>query len=273
MPELPEVETVRRQLARELPERRIQKCRVRLARLVTYPSVSAYCRMITGKRIESVGRRGKYIIFVLEQGLELVIHLGMTGSFSFLESKAAYPKHAHIVYYLDDGRRLIYVDPRTFGETALLPSDDRSPLKGLANIGIEPLEEDFTAERLKASLAGTALIKAALLDQRRIAGIGNIYADEILHRAGIHPRRRLNELSGGELERLHRCIGQVLSEAIKGRGSTIIDFADLEGEKGGFQDELKVYGRSGEPCMQCGAAIEKTRVAGRGTHYCPNCQK
>ncbi|OFW57305.1 MAG: DNA-formamidopyrimidine glycosylase [Candidatus Solincola sediminis] len=273
MPELPEVETIRRQLQAELPGLRIEKCKVGLGRLVTHPSPRTYCRNLAGRTIGNICRRGKYLIFELDNHLDLVIHLGMTGSLSLVESPREYPRHTHIVFGLSDGRQLIYVDPRTFGETAVLKHADYSPLRGLASIGPEPLATDFTPERLAAALKGTALIKAALLDQRRIAGLGNIYADEILHRAGINPCRRLNELSPVDIERLHTSIHEVLNEAINGRGSTISDYVDLEGEKGGFQNLLRVYGRSDEGCPVCGERICMMRIAGRSSHYCPSCQK
>ncbi len=272
MPELPEVETIRRQLERELPGRRIQKCKVGLARLVTYPSAPSYCRGLAGRRIEKVARRGKYLIFALDDGAELVIHLGMTGSLTMVAERTRYPLHTHVIFYLDDGRRLIYVDPRTFGETALLKDGDRSPLPGLASIGPEPLEGEFTVKGLASLLNGKAMVKAALLDQRRIAGIGNIYADEILYRAAINPCRRLNELEPGDLKRLHKSIQEVLNEAIDSRGSTISDYVDLEGEKGDFQNLLRVYQRAGEGCRDCGTTILKTKIAGRSSHYCPHCQ-
>ncbi len=273
VPELPEVETIRNQLQRELPGLRIERCKVKLPRLITYPSARTYCRKIAGRRIEKVSRRGKYLIFELDDELDLVMHLGMTGSLGLVESAEAYPRHTHIVFDLSDGRELIYVDPRTFGETALLIHGDYSPLRGLASIGQEPLAAGFTQESLADSLKGTALIKAALLNQRRIAGIGNIYADEILHRARINPCRRLNELTPDEIKRLHHSIPEVLREAINGRGSTISDYVDLEGEKGGFQNLLRVYRRAGEECLVCGESIRMIRVAGRSSHYCPTCQK
>lgn len=272
MPELPEVETIRGQLQEELPGLLVEGCKVLLDRLVTFPSPRRYCRQLAGRTILDVRRRGKYLIIELDGDLQLIIHLGMTGSLSLASPLETYPRHTHLVFRLSDGRDLIYVDPRTFGETAVLKRDDHSPLPGLAAMGPEPLDEDLTPERLSAALQGTALIKAALLDQRRLAGIGNIYADEILHRASIHPCRRLNELTPRDIGRLHRAIRDVLNEAIASRGTTVSDFVDLEGERGAFQDLLRVYRRSGADCLACGEAICKTRVAGRSSYYCPECQ-
>jgi formamidopyrimidine-DNA glycosylase len=273
MPELPEVEIIRGQLQRELAGARIARCEVFLPRLVTCPTPLGYRRGLKGRRIEDVGRRGKYLIFSLDDGRELVVHLGMTGSLVLAPPREERPRHTHIVFHLEDGRDLLYVDPRTFGETALLRRGDRAPLRGLCSIGPEPLEEDFTCEVMADRLQGRCRVKSALLDQSRVAGVGNIYADETLHRAGVNPLRRLDELTPAEIERIHSALREVLSEAISRGGSSVSDYVDLRGERGEFQESHRVYRREGERCPACGAAIRREVVSGRSTYFCPKCQR
>jgi len=272
MPELPEVETIRRQLHVELEGTRITRCEVLLPRLVTHPSPRTYRKAVKGSRIKGVSRRGKYLLFILDDHLELIIHLGMTGSLSLARGGGERPRHTHLVFHLADGRELLYIDPRTFGETALVPRGVHRFLRGLHTIGPEPLEEGFTCEALAGALGGSCRIKSALLDQSRVAGIGNIYADEILHRAGIHPCRRVNEITPAEMERLYSSMREVLIKAISGGGSSVSDYVDLEGERGNFQSMHLVYRREGEACPSCGSIIRRMKVAGRGSYYCPHCQ-
>ncbi len=273
MPELPEVETVRRQLESALRGSRIVGVEVLLHRLVRYPSCPAYRRGLKGKTVMAVGRRGKYLLLHLDGGRVLVFHLGMTGSLRFNAPGEPRPRHTHLVFRLEDGRELLYVDPRTFGETALLREGDHRPLPGLNRLGPEPLEEAFTPQELRRALRGKCRVKAALLDQSRLAGMGNIYADEALHRAGIHPLRRVDGLSPPEVERLHRAIREVLREAVDRGGSSVSDYVDTRGERGGFQDSHRVYRRAGEPCPRCGETIAREKVAGRSTYFCPRCQR
>ncbi|MGQ9475466.1 MAG: bifunctional DNA-formamidopyrimidine glycosylase/DNA-(apurinic or apyrimidinic site) lyase [Actinomycetota bacterium] len=272
MPELPEVEVIRRQLDSVLRGARITRVEVRLPRLVKYPSPSTYRRSLRERRILEVGRKGKYLLIRLEGGAVLVIHLGMTGSLRFSSPGEERPRHTHLVFHLEDGRELLYVDPRTFGETALLKEGDFRPLPGLHHLGPEPLDDGFTAGELERALRGRCRIKAALLDQSRVAGIGNIYADEALHRAGIHPLRRLHELTPQEIERLHRALREVLREAILRGGSSVNDYVDTRGKRGDFQLDHRVYRRAGEACPRCGGDIRRERVSGRSTYFCPCCQ-
>ncbi|MDY6794532.1 MAG: bifunctional DNA-formamidopyrimidine glycosylase/DNA-(apurinic or apyrimidinic site) lyase [Actinomycetota bacterium] len=273
MPELPEVEYLRRQLERALVGARITSCEILLPRLVTHPSPATYRRALQGRGITWIRRRGKYLIFGLDHGLEFVIHLGMTGSLAFSPPGEKRPRHTHIVYHLEDGRNLLYTDPRTFGETALVPRGDYRSLRGLHHMGPEPLSDDFTPQVLSSRLRGSCRIKSALLDQSRVAGIGNIYADEMLHRAGIHPLRRLDSIGPRETERLYRAMKEVLSDGIALGGSTISDYVDLEGERGNFQEEHRVYRREGLPCPMCGDTICRIRVGGRSSYFCPRCQR
>lgn len=272
MPELPEVEIIRGQMEEELRGARIEDVKVLLPRLIRHPSTRGYRRGLKGKAVLGVRRRGKYLLLEMEGGRELVFHLGMTGSFVFSLPGADRPRHTHLVFRLSDGRELLYVDPRTFGETALVPAGDYRSLPGLQSMGPEPVGPDFNCDRLREALRGKCRLKAALLDQSRLAGIGNIYADESLYRAGINPLRRLDELTGEEVARLHRAIREVLDEAIRGGGSSVSDYVDLHGERGNFQERHRVYRRAGQPCARCGDTIRRARVAGRSTYFCPRCQ-
>ena len=272
MPELPEVEVIRAQLERELAGARIASCEVGLPRLVSHPTPLGYRRGLKGRRVAGVARRGKYLLFELDDERELVLHLGMTGSLMLVPRGGERPRHTHIVYHLEDDRDLLYIDPRTFGETALLRAGDRSPLRGLQRMGPEPLGPGFGSEELGAALRGRCRIKSALLDQSRLAGIGNIYADESLHRAGVSPLRRLDTLSAAEIERIHAELRAVLREAIARGGSSVGDYVNLRGERGDFQGCHRVYRRAGEPCPRCGAAVRREVIGGRSSYFCPRCQ-
>lgn len=273
MPELPEVEIVRAQLARELRGARISSCEILLPRLVKFPTPLGYRRGVKGRKVCGVRRRGKFLLLALDGDCELVIHLGMTGSLILVPRGGERPRHTHIVYRLEDDRDLLYVDPRTFGETALVRGDDYRALPSLRRMGPEPLEEGFTPQRLAEALRGKCRVKAALLDQARLAGLGNIYADEALHRSRIHPLRRVDTLDAGEVSRLHAAIREVLAEALESGGSSVSDYVDLRGERGSFQESHRVYRRAGEPCRACGEIIRRETVSGRGTYFCPFCQK
>lgn len=273
MPELPEVETIRRDLAASLAGERVRRCEVRLPRLITCPDCDEYCARLRGARIEAVGRRGKYLIFSLDRPWEWVVHLGMTGALLLAEEGSPEPKHTHIVLRLTRPRVLRYVDPRTFGESAVVPAGDYGALRGLASMGPEPLERSFTVKALARALDTRAKVKPALMDQRRVAGIGNIYADEILFRAGIDPARPADTLDEDELRRLHRAIQRVLREAIRKRGSSVTDYVDASGRPGSFQLSHLVYRREGQPCAACGEPVRRRVIGGRSCHWCPRCQR
>jgi formamidopyrimidine-DNA glycosylase len=274
MPELPEVETVVRGLRTSLPGRRIME--VRLSKTDFMDAPAAIERELPGQTIETVERRGKFLIVWLapangsDAQAGLMVHLGMTGR--LLTQPAAQPleKHTHAIFRLDDGRELRYVDARRFGRMALL---SEAELAGrLSGLGVEPLEvgeEDF-ATRMRSR---RARIKALLLDQRVLRGIGNIYADESLWRARIHPARLGSSLRREETSRLHKAIRYVLKRAIELRGSSISDYVDAEGRAGGYQFHHRAYRREGQGCFRCGAKIRRTIVAGRSSYYCPRCQK
>ncbi len=271
MPELPEVETVRRDL-RELRGETFATCSVDLPRIVTTPSPRSFCRNLKGRTIQEVNRRGKYIIFSLDGGREFIAHLGMTGALLFHGPGDIRAKHTHANFRFESGRELRYVDPRQFGELALVPAGQYGPLKSLARMGPEPLARSFTVRELAARLQTAAKVKAALMDQARIAGIGNIYSDEMLFRAGINPLRPANSLRPEELAALHRAMREVLRAGINGRGTSVDSFRDAHGRPGRFQLQHQVYGKGGQPCPVCGTPIQRTKVSGRSAYYCPKCQ-
>ena len=261
MPELPEVETVVRSVAAQLAGRRIVSARF-TSRFVTPGSRSKLSQKLAGRRIESVKRRGKFIVIALDEGT-LTVHLGMTGKL-LLEGEAG--QHTHGVFHLDDGM-LLYHDPRQFGRIEF--SEDAPPR--VARLGPEPLEIGFDAFR--ARLRRKTKIKALLLNQTFLAGLGNIYADESLFAAGIHPLTPASRLTEARARKLYDAIRGILAHAIRLGGSSISDYVNGRGERGWFQMEHRVYGREGQPCIHCGKRIRKILVAQRGTHYCPACQK
>lgn len=258
MPELPEVETVVRSIEPHLTGRRIISARF-TSRHVTPGNRSALAKHLEGRTVSSIRRRGKFILITLDQGL-LSIHLGMTGR---LLARGAPGEHTHGVFTLDDGV-VLYDDPRQFGKIEWCP-------KRVERLGPEPLEiglEDFQ-KRLKRK----ARIKPLLLNQAFLAGLGNIYVDESLFAAGIHPLASASRISGPRAAKLHQAIREILTAAIASGGSSISDYVDAQGQKGWFQVRHCVYGREGEPCVRCGTPIRKIVVGQRGTHYCPKCQK
>jgi formamidopyrimidine-DNA glycosylase len=261
MPELPEVETVVRSVAAHLAGRRILESRF-TSKFVTPGSRARLAQRLAGRRIESVKRRGKFIVIALDQGT-LTVHLGMTGK---LLTQGEAGEHTHGVFTLDDGM-LLYHDPRQFGRIEWSAGEPPR----VARLGPEPLE--ISLEDFRARLKRKTRIKALLLNQTFLAGLGNIYADESLFAAGIHPLAIAARLSTARAEKLYQAIRGVLTHAIRLGGSSISDYVNAQGERGWFQMEHKVYGREGEPCATCGRPIRKILVAQRGTHYCPHCQK
>ncbi|MHB8470456.1 MAG: bifunctional DNA-formamidopyrimidine glycosylase/DNA-(apurinic or apyrimidinic site) lyase [Gaiellaceae bacterium] len=267
MPELPEVETVRVRLEPVLAGRRLERVEIHDARLVRPEDPVAVAAELQGERVAAVGRRGKYLIVRFESKRALLVHLRMTGGFRYEPAS-----HERAVLTLDDGRRVAYRDVRRFGTWLLLEPGELVPYLE-AKVGDEPLDALFTAARLGERLAKRrAPVKAALLDQRTLAGLGNIYVDEALWRARIHPLRPAESLDRDEVRRLHRAIRAALAHGIRRQGSTLRDYRLPDGEPGSMQDEFKAYGRDGEPCDRCGTPIAKIRAGGRGTWFCPACQ-
>jgi formamidopyrimidine-DNA glycosylase len=273
VPELPEVETVRVQLAPVLVGRRLERVEIVDERLTRPDDPATVAAELEGERVAAVERRGKYLVVRFESGRVLLMHLRMTGSLRHAR-RGNLPEdpYRRAVVTLDDGSDVAYRDVRRFGTWTLLEPGELEPYLA-TRLGTEPLGARFTAKALAARLAGRrASVKAAILDQRNVAGVGNIYADEALWRARIHPLRAAGELDTPALQALHRGIRRALEAGIARQGATLRDYAQPSGAAGTMQDEFKVYGRDGEPCLRCGALIVKTRVAGRGTWFCPRCQ-
>jgi formamidopyrimidine-DNA glycosylase len=273
MPELPEVESVRRQLEPALVGRRFDRVVIEDARLVRPYEPAEVAAELEGERVASVERRGKYLVVRFESGRVLLIHLRMTGSLLHAASGSLEDDpHRRAVVTLDDGSDVAYRDVRRFGTWLLLEPGEAEPYLG-SRVGDEPLDALFTAARLGERLAGRRTsLKAALLDQRTLAGIGNIYADEALWRARLNPLRPAAGLDRAELRRLHRGIRAALEHGLARHGSTLRDYRLPDGSGGSMQDEFHVYGRRDGLCDRCGTPIARTQVAGRTTWFCPACQ-
>jgi len=267
MPELPEVETIRGQLAPRLTGRTLARVEILDPRLTRPIDLFEVAEELEGDRVAAVERRGKYLVLRLESGLALLVHLRMTGSFGFEPTS-----HERAVLELDDGTRLVYRDVRRFGTWLVVEGAELDPYLAGKN-GPEPLSARFTADWLASRLAvRRAPVKSVLLDQRVVAGLGNIYADEALWRARVNPLRPAESVDVDEVRRLHRAIRVALRTGIERQGSTLTDYRTPEGDAGVMQEEFRAYGRDGMPCPRCGTTIAKTRAGGRGTWYCPRCQ-
>lgn len=277
MPELPEVENVRQGLNNLVVGETIAKVEVRWPRIIESPAVNEFSRRLVGQEIEAVRRRGKFLLFYFTDDV-LISHLRMEGKYQLVEPSATgqlprRTKHTHVIFHLESGKKLWYLDVRKFGRMSLVAKGEEFEHKSLAKLGPEPTAEDFALEDMQEFLTRrTKAIKGVLLDQQIVVGIGNIYADEILFRAQIHPVTPANRLTESEEIRLHEAIIETLDEAIANGGTTIRSYQNAFGDVGTFQEQLQVYGRDGEACVNCGNEIEKIKVAGRGTHYCPVCQ-
>ena len=273
MPELPEVETVRIRLEPKLVGRTFERVRIDDTRLVRPYEPMEVAAELEGEHVSALERRGKYLIVRFSSGRSLLIHLRMTGSLRHGPAGSLEDDpHRRAVVRLDDGSDVAYRDVRRFGTWLLLEPGELDAYLD-ERLGSEPLADEFTPAELRGRLAGRrAPVKAALLDQRTLAGMGNIYVDEALWRARIHPHRPAGKLSAAEVRRLHPAIRATLAVGLERQGSTLRDYRLPDGDSGSMQNEFKVYGREGEPCDRCGTPIEKTRAGGRGTWYCPRCQ-
>ena len=281
MPELPEVETIARGLDRRVAGDAIESVWIGSRTQPLKSPAGVIARTLEGRRIVRVYRAGKHIVFDLDREApasqtkkgkravsvetQWIVHLGMTGRMVVCDPAAEIAKHTHLIAKLASGRELRFIDPRMFGKLSVHPG-------GFDPGGVEPLE--VNGERFIALFRGRKTpIKSALLNQKLLRGVGNIYADESLFRAGIRPRRRAAAITREQLRRLHRAVREVLREAIALGGSSISDYVDADGEEGFFQLQHRVYGREGQPCLVCGAAIRRVVLAGRSSHYCSKCQK
>jgi formamidopyrimidine-DNA glycosylase len=272
MPELPEVETIRTRLEPALTGRTLERVLINDPRLTRPEPPDAVAAALEGERIRTVGRRGKYLVLEFESGRHLLIHLRMTGNVQHPAPGVDDP-YRRAVVRLDDGSDVAYRDVRRFGTWELLEPGELDDFFATRRLGGEPLDRRFTTKALAAALANRrAPVKAALLDQRAAAGVGNIYADEALWRARIHPLRPAGSLAPEEVAELRKAVRDALRMGIASQGATLRDYRGPDGRRGRMQDRFRVYGRAGEPCFRCGTPIEKIRAGGRGTWYCPTCQ-
>jgi formamidopyrimidine-DNA glycosylase len=273
MPELPEVETMVLTLRPRLVGRTFGAARVLRDSVVGWPAPAAFAAALQGRTVLRLDRRGKYILIDLDDGSRLVVHLRMTGQLAFRPARSRPTAHTRLVLPLDSDEALHFIDQRTFGKVYVLPDQDPAPIKGLAALGPEPLGPGFTPALLGKALARTARpIKTALLDQALVAGIGNIYADEALFVAGVHPTTPARQVPAAAVKRLHGAIRTVLAQGIVHRGTTFAHFRNAEGEPGGHQGHLAVYGREGEPCRRCDNPLQRLVLSGRSAHFCVHCQ-
>ncbi|MBT9142238.1 MAG: Formamidopyrimidine-DNA glycosylase [Dehalococcoidia bacterium] len=273
MPELPEVETIRRGLEQLLLGREFAAVEVCYQGSLKRPTAEELQQKLPGRRVTSIGRRGKYLLLHLHDDTILVIHLRMTGQLVFSSAAVSVHKHLQLIFSFTDGSCLAFSDIRKFGTIWWLTMECLAELKGLSSLGPEPLSADFHFPYLDREIEKRTInVKALLLNQQFLAGLGNIYADEILHRACVSPERSSRSLTRSERLALFAAIRSVLEEAITRRGTTFSDYRDASGAAGSFQEQLQVYGRRNKPCRRCGQTIERKVVSGRGTHFCPVCQ-
>jgi len=270
MPELPEVETIRSDLQREVVGSTITAVKLYWERVVAFPSAEDFVRGLTGRRIEDIGRRGKYLLFRLDSHDVLIAHLRMTGQLIHRRASDEMENQVRAVLELDDGSQLRFADMRKFGRLWLVPSE----LMVVGKLGPEPLAEEFTFEVFRERLRRRkGAIKPVLLDQSVIAGIGNIYADEALFAARIHPQTRVGDLTELQLQNLYQAVRAVLASGVENRGTTVDRYRDGLGRRGGFQEKLQVFRRAGQACPVCQGRIQRIVVGGRGTFICPSCQR
>lgn len=274
MPELPEIEVLRRSLEPHLTNDRIERVEVSNAALREPVDRAALARHTAGREVLALRRRGKYLLIDLDGGRTLVVHLGMSGSLMLVPGGSPPELHEHVAFHLRSGRRLRLRDPRRFGVVFALRSEEIPRDPHFAHLGVEPLEPGFSGGTLARAAAGRrGPVKPFLMDATVVVGIGNIYATETLFRAGVHPARSVARISSRRWDRVAEEVGRVLRQAIAEGGTTLSDFADGEGRSGYFQVSLGVYDREGEPCPACGGGIRRVVQAGRSTFYCPHCQR
>lgn len=278
--ELPEVEVVRRDLEKDVVSRRVAAVDVRRMKntkrvIRRHKTPKEFRDRLKGRKFVKAERKGKYILLQLDDGMVLVAHFGMSGRFLRGNKRLPLDNHTHVIITFQQGGDLRFIDPRTFGELFVTPGDQLGKVKELAHIAIDPLESTFTWQQFSDVLERRATkLKPLLMDQQFVSGLGNIYSDEVLFAAGLRHDRMSNELSAQEVRRLYRAIQEVVQEAIRFRGTTLGDeaYVDLYGKPGEYQNELKVYGRRGEPCRRCRTPIQVVKYSGRNSFFCPQCQ-
>lgn len=273
MPELPEVETVKESLKTRLLNRKIKDVNIYHDNIIAYPDVSSFQNQIKGQTILDILRRGKFLMFVLND-YYLLSHLRMEGKYFFKKKEEEKSKHEHVVFTLNTGEELRYHDTRKFGKMYLIPKEEITTIGPLTQLGVEPFSKELTSSYLKEKYKGKKLpIKSVLLDQSIITGIGNIYADEILYLSHLNPLTKASLLTEEDLNHIIEYTKETLTKAIKEGGTTIHTYTSVDGVSGKFQNSLYVHGREKEKCPCCGSVILKTKVGGRGTYFCPTCQK
>lgn len=273
MPELPEVETVKETLKTKVLKKRIKDIKIIYDKIIEYPSIEEFRNNIINQTINDIKRRGKWLMFELDDYI-LFSHLRMEGKYNIRDINDSYDKHEHISFIFDDNTELRYRDTRKFGRMLLEKKEEINDKKPLNELGLEPWDDNLTSDYLKDKYKNRKLpIKTVILDQSIIVGIGNIYADEILFMSHINPEIKANTLNDDDLINIINNTKIVLERAIKLGGTTIRTYESSEGVHGRFQNELLVHNKIGEPCPNCGESIIKTKIGGRGTYYCPNCQK
>ncbi|MGI6120158.1 MAG: bifunctional DNA-formamidopyrimidine glycosylase/DNA-(apurinic or apyrimidinic site) lyase [Desulfosporosinus sp.] len=273
MPELPEVETIRRTLLEHVRNQRIEEIKLIWPTAVSGWEDKTFEELVIGRRIRTIDRRGKYLLIMLDADLTLMAHMRMTGNLYYYPAYQEPEKHTHVVFHLERGE-VHFSDMRKFGRIQAIPTPLCFSQTSLRKLGPEPLAEEFTSTVLRDRFGKKKVfLKAALLDQTVLAGMGNIYVDEALFRARLLPSRRVGTLTEEEIVKLHRAIQNVLQAGIDAHGTSYRDYRDANGEEGSFQQALQVYGRGGKPCLICGQTLERIRLAGRGTVYCARCQR
>ena len=274
MPELPEVETIKRSLEALIVNRRIVDVEVLETRLRVPVRENDFPRWIIGHRIARISRKAKYLIWELKNSAAVVIHLGMSGRLVYVNEPLPLEKHTHVIFHLDNSRQIRFRDPRRFGLIEVVAPNRLKSYQRIRQLGAEPLTDAFSADHFSPLCQRSQRsIKNLLMDAGLVVGIGNIYANEILFKAGVHPLRRGSELTEGQARRIVHAAKKVLTRAIEKGGTTLNDFRDGRGEPGFFQIELAVYERDGQECKKCGTLIEKAVSSGRSTYYCPACQR
>ncbi len=274
MPELPEIEVLRRSLEPHVLGDRIERVEVRDPRLREPIPVRELVRRVTGRRIERLDRRGKYLLVDLEGGWTLAVHLGMSGRFTLVPAEEPLEPHEHVALFLASGRKLRLRDPRRFGLVFPFPTAERDDDPHFSHLGVEPLTPGFSGKTFAAAAVGRrGPVKGFLMDGTVVVGAGNIYAAEALFRAGIHPLRSVARISAKRWDRLAENLVEVLSQAVAEGGTTLNDYADGEGRSGYFQVSLSVYGREGQTCVRCGGTVRRVVLGNRSTFYCPGCQR
>jgi formamidopyrimidine-DNA glycosylase len=278
--ELPEVEVVRRDLEKDVVGRKVAEAEVRPSKnamrvIRRHGKRREFTDRLVGRKFTKAERRGKYVLLHLDNGDVLIVHFGMSGQFVRGTKRVPLPPHTHVIITFQQGGDLRFVDPRTFGEMFVTAADELGKVKELQHIAIDPLDHVFTWNAFGAALADRAAkMKQLLMDQKFISGLGNIYSDEVLFAAGLRYDRLSDSLSSQEVRRLYRAMQEVLQDAIRFRGTTLDDeaYLDLFGKPGEFQNELKVYGRTGLPCRRCRTPIQAVKISGRNAYFCPQCQ-